>query len=137
MLVVTLGGIFIVSALIGVLTTGLDARIAQLRKGRSRIIERNHTVILGWSDQVFIVLAELVEANESARRPCVAILADRDKVEMEEQIRAADRRHRQHPGGLPPGQPAQARRPGAGQPRHRPRRSWSLAPPAPTTPTST
>ena len=36
MLLVTLGGIFIVSALIGVLTTGLDARIAELRKGRSR-----------------------------------------------------------------------------------------------------
>ena len=35
MFMVTLGGIFIVSALIGVLTTGLDARIAILSKGRS------------------------------------------------------------------------------------------------------
>ena len=65
MFLVTLGGIFIVSALISVLTTGLDARIAVLSKGRSRIIERNHTVLLGWSEQVFIVLAELVMANES------------------------------------------------------------------------
>ena len=32
-------------------------------------------MILGWSDQVFIVLAELIKANESTRRPCVAILA--------------------------------------------------------------
>jgi ion channel POLLUX/CASTOR len=87
MFLVTLGGIFIVSALISVLTAGLEVRLALLSKGRSRIIERNHTVLLGWSDQVFIVLSELVKANESVRRPCVAILADLDRVEMEEMIR--------------------------------------------------
>ena len=87
MFLVTLGGIFIVSALISILTTGLDTRLALLSRGRSRIIERNHTVILGWSDQVFIVLAELIKANESTRRPCVAILADLDRIEMDEMIR--------------------------------------------------
>ncbi|GAB3979897.1 lipoprotein [Actinoallomurus acanthiterrae] len=87
MLGVTVGGIFIVSALIGVLTTGLEARIADLRKGHSKIIERNHTVLLGWSDQVFTVISELVKANQSQRRSCVAILADQDKVDMEEAIR--------------------------------------------------
>ncbi|MEU6866274.1 potassium transporter TrkA [Streptomyces sp. NPDC046876] len=87
MLAATLGGIFIVSALIGVLTTGLDARIQRLRKGRSRIIERGHTILLGWSEQVFTVVAELVEANQSERRSCVVVLADRDKVDMEEQLR--------------------------------------------------
>ena len=86
MFLVTLGGIFLVSALISVLTTGLDVRLAMLSKGRSRILEHDHTVLLGWSDQVFIVLAELVQANESERRPCVAILADLDRVEMEEMI---------------------------------------------------
>lgn len=87
MLLVTVGGIFIVSALIGVLTTGLDHRIQQLRKGRSRLLERGHTVVLGWSEQIFTVIEELVEANQSERRSCVAVLADRDKVDMEEQIR--------------------------------------------------
>ncbi|TYB44805.1 CASTOR/POLLUX-related putative ion channel [Actinomadura chibensis] len=88
MLVSTIGGIFIVSSLIGVLTTGLEAKITELRKGRSRIVEHGHTVLLGWSEQVFTVVAELVEANQSKRRSCVAILADRDKVEMEDAIRA-------------------------------------------------
>ena len=87
MFLVTLGGIFIVSALISVLTAGLEVRLALLSKGRSRIIESNHTVLLGWSDQVFIVLAELAKANESVSRPCVAILADLDRVDMEEMIR--------------------------------------------------
>ncbi|MEV7611921.1 potassium transporter TrkA [Streptomyces sp. NPDC089799] len=87
MLAVTLGGIFIVSALIGVLTTGLNVRLERLRKGRSRIIEQGHTILLGWSEQVFTVVAELVEANQSERRSCVVVLADRDKVDMEDQIR--------------------------------------------------
>ncbi|WP_369142565.1 potassium transporter TrkA [Streptomyces sp. R44] len=88
MLAVTIGGIFIVSALIGVLTTGLNQKIQELRKGRSQLIERGHTIVLGWSDQVFTVVAELVEANQSERRSCVVILADRDKVSMEDAIRA-------------------------------------------------
>ncbi|MFI7064588.1 hypothetical protein ACIBL3_26595 [Kribbella sp. NPDC050124] len=88
MLAITLGGIFVVSAFIGVLTTGLEGKIADLRKGRSRVVERGHTVILGWSEQVFTVVAELVQAHQSERRSCIAILADKDKVEMEDALRA-------------------------------------------------
>jgi len=87
MLTVTIGGIFLVSALIGVLTAGLNTRIERLRKGRSRLFERGHTIVLGWSEQIFTVIEELVEANQSERRSCVVVLADRDKVDMEEQIR--------------------------------------------------
>jgi voltage-gated potassium channel Kch len=87
MLTATIGGIFIVSSLIGVLTTGLEAKITELRKGRSTIVERDHAVVLGWSDQIFTVVSELVEANQSGRRSCVAILADHDKVDMEDAIK--------------------------------------------------
>jgi voltage-gated potassium channel Kch len=88
MLSVTLGGIFIVAILIGVLSSGIESRLTELRKGRSRVIETGHTVILGWSQQVFTILSELVEANANQRRPCVVVLADRDKVAMEDEIRA-------------------------------------------------
>lgn len=87
MLTSTVGGIFIVSALIGVLTTGLEGKLTELRKGRSRIVETGHTVVLGWSDQVFTIVSELVAANLSDRRTCVAILADSDKVDMDDEIR--------------------------------------------------
>ncbi len=87
MLALTLGGLFVVSALIGIIAAGIDSRLADLRRGRSRVIESGHTVILGWSEAVFTILAELAVANESARRSVVVVLADRDKVEMEEEIR--------------------------------------------------
>ena len=87
MLVLTLLGLFIVSALIGVIATGIDERLVQLRKGRSRVLERDHTLILGFSETVFTILSELAVANESRRKPAVVILADHDKVEMEDAIR--------------------------------------------------
>ena len=43
--VVTLGGIFIVSSFIGALTSGLQNSIEELRKGRSKVLESNHTFI--------------------------------------------------------------------------------------------
>jgi voltage-gated potassium channel Kch len=88
MLVVTLGGVFVVSALIGVLSAGVEDKLAELRKGRSIVLEEGHTIILGWSPQVFTIVSELVIANENQKRPAIAILADRDKVEMEEEISA-------------------------------------------------
>ena len=88
MLALTVGGLFIVSALIGVIAAGIDAKIAELQRGRSLVLERDHTVILGWSESIFTILRELAIANESRRRPVVVVLADRDKVEMEEEIRA-------------------------------------------------
>jgi ion channel POLLUX/CASTOR len=88
MLLVTLGGLFIVSALIGVIATALDEKLLHLRKGRSMVIEKDHTVVLGWSDAVFTILSELAIANESEKDASVVILAEQDKVEMEDAIRA-------------------------------------------------
>ncbi|MCW5876135.1 MAG: NAD-binding protein [Anaerolineales bacterium] len=87
MLLVSLGGVFIVSALVGVLSSGLDARIEALRKGRSRVLENNHTLILGWSPQIFAILSQLLLANQNQRNAAIVVLADKDKAEMEDEIR--------------------------------------------------
>lgn len=88
MLCVTLGGIFIISTLIGIVTTSLEAKLDSLRKGRSKVVEEGHTVVLGWSEQVFTIISELTIANENQKNPCVAIMAEMDKVEMEDEIRS-------------------------------------------------
>jgi len=88
MLAITLFGIFIISALIGIINTGLEGKLAQLRKGRSRVVESGHTVILGWSQEIFTVVSELVVANANVKRSAIVILADRDKGEMDDEIRA-------------------------------------------------
>lgn len=88
MLLVTIGGIFVVSILIGVLSSAIEGKLEDLRKGRSIVLEENHTVILGWSPQVFNIISELVIANENQKRPAIAVLSETDKVEMEDEIRA-------------------------------------------------
>jgi hypothetical protein len=85
----TIGGLFVVSALIGVLNQGFGTMLDQLRRGKSVVVEKDHTIILGWGAKVFTLLHELAEANRNRRGACVVILADRDKVEMDDEIAAA------------------------------------------------
>ena len=86
MLGVTIAGIFVVSTLIGILSSGIEGKLTQLRKGRSQVLEHDHTIILNWSPSIFDILSQLAVANESRRRPRVVIMADKDKVEMEDEI---------------------------------------------------
>jgi voltage-gated potassium channel Kch len=86
MLLVTLGGIFVVSALIGVLNNAINGQMERLRQGRSRVLESGHTLVLGWSPQVFTILNELMIANENQPKARVVVMAEKDKVEMEQEI---------------------------------------------------
>ncbi|HEY5952609.1 MAG TPA: hypothetical protein VIV40_44220 [Kofleriaceae bacterium] len=83
MLFVTIGGIFVLSALIGILNNGFGTLIESLRRGRSHVIESGHTVIVGWSSKIDTLLSELATANENQRHACVVIIANRDKVDMD------------------------------------------------------
>lgn len=88
MLLITIGGLVIVASLIGIISGAFDNKIAELRKGRSRVLERNHSLILGWSDKVHSIVNELAIANESVGRASIVIVAERDKVEMDDEIKA-------------------------------------------------
>lgn len=85
--IVTLGGIFIISTLIGVLSSGIEGKLDELRKGKSFVIENDHILILGWSSKIFTIISELIIANENKKNPRIVILADMDKVDMEDEIR--------------------------------------------------
>lgn len=88
MLIVTIFGIFVLASLIGIVSSAFDSQVENLRKGRSRVLESDHTLILGWSTKVFPIISEISIANESRRRPVIVVLAPGDKVEMEEEIHA-------------------------------------------------
>lgn len=88
MLGVTIGGIFIVSTLIGVLSNGISNKLDELRKGRSSVLETGHTLILGWSEKIFPIISELIIANINQKKPRIVILSEKDKIFMEDEIRA-------------------------------------------------
>jgi ion channel POLLUX/CASTOR len=87
MFATTLGGIFVVSVLIGLLTSGIQEKLTELRKGRSFVVEEGHTLILGWSAQVYTIVSELVIANESLKRAAIVVLSEQDKVAMDDALR--------------------------------------------------
>jgi len=88
MLLITIAGLFIFSSLIGSISSGIDESISNLRKGKSKVIETNHTLILGYSSMIYSVISESCLANESQKKAVIVILADLDKVEIEDDIRS-------------------------------------------------
>lgn len=86
-LFVTLVGIIVMSTLIGLISSGIMDKLDSLRKGRSRVLEENHVIILGWSSKIFTIISEIIIANENQKSGAIVILADKDKVFMEDDIR--------------------------------------------------
>ncbi len=76
------------ASLIGIISGAFDSKVEELRKGRSKVLEKDHTLILGWNSKVFPIVSEICIANESRRNAVIVVLADKDKVEMEDELRA-------------------------------------------------
>ena len=79
-------GVILFSALIAFITTALDNLLYEFRKGRGIILEKDHTLILGWNERVIDVLRELIIANESEDYASVVILASTEKEKMDDYI---------------------------------------------------
>ena len=87
MLITTFGGLVFLAGLIGIVSGAFDTKVEELRKGRSRVIESDHTLILGWNSRVFSLVKEVSLANLSRKKASIVILAAGDKVEMEDAIK--------------------------------------------------
>ena len=87
MLVVTITGIFLGAAIIGLISSGIDRRLEELQRGRSVVVEEGHTLVIGHSDKLAVVVSELVEANRSERGRAIVVLCDQDTVDVSQEIR--------------------------------------------------
>lgn len=79
-------GVIILSMLIAFITTSLEKVFYNFRKGRGKVIEEEHTLILGWNERVVDIIRELILANESEKSASVVILSSEDKEEMDDLI---------------------------------------------------
>jgi hypothetical protein len=83
--------VFLTGSLIGVLVAAVNKRVDELKRGRGRVLEAGHTVVVGWSPRLMAVIDELLAEHPSAGGVRVVVLADRDKQEMEDAFRAKHR----------------------------------------------
>ena len=85
-IIVTLFGVLIFGALVGVLTTGLDNLFIEIRKGKTEIVKKDFTLILGWNPTIFKIISELVISNANHKNKKIVILSKNDKIKMEDEI---------------------------------------------------
>ena len=83
--------IWAVTITLGASVTGymvgvINRTFEKLRKGKSPVIQSNHTLILGWSNRVYPILKELAIANENVAKPLVVIFANQSRDFMEDAI---------------------------------------------------
>src|SRR4051812_5005956 len=84
----TVMGLVVAGLLISALAGNFQERLEAIRRGGSTVVEKGHFLILGWSDKIYSVIDQLCEANlEQGRRITVVVMAERDKLEMEEKLR--------------------------------------------------
>ncbi|MFP4284161.1 MAG: CASTOR/POLLUX-related putative ion channel [Desulfovermiculus sp.] len=93
-LAITVAGLCTMGALIGIISVGIEDRMDELRRGRSKIMERDHLVILGWDNRVPEIVQDLAiahnVANGRGRKPVIAILAVQDSLEIQEKLEDVD-----------------------------------------------
>jgi len=86
---VTLGGMLIFALMIGIISDYIAEKVDDLKKGKSRIIDIDHTVILGWNDKSLAIIQQVALANESEGGGTIVVLATNDKEELEETLASA------------------------------------------------
>ncbi len=79
-------GLIFFSGVIAFITTELDKKVEELKRGRSVVIEKDHVIILGWGEMVFDIIRELIIANESEKNAAVVVLSELPKEEMDDAL---------------------------------------------------
>jgi|JI8StandDraft_1071087.scaffolds.fasta_scaffold02748_5 hypothetical protein len=77
-------GLVLFSSLVAFITSQFELRIEALRKGKSNVIEREHTLILGFRERIVEIVRELIIANESEKDAAIVVLAEEDKETMDD-----------------------------------------------------
>ena len=85
-IIITVLGLLFFATLVGLLTSGIEETLEELRKGRSSVVEKNHIVILGWSDKIFSIINQISKANENENKIVIVILAEKEKDVMDLEI---------------------------------------------------
>jgi K+/H+ antiporter YhaU regulatory subunit KhtT len=89
----TIGGMCVFALMIGIISDTIGEKVDELKKGKSRVIEKGHTLLLGWTDMSLPIIQEIALANESEGGGVIVVLSKIDKDEMEAELAAAKSSH--------------------------------------------
>lgn len=72
----TLFGILFFSIVVGLVVEVVKDKMEMLRKGKTAVVEINHTIMLGWTDKSLHFIKELILANASEGGGVIAVLSE-------------------------------------------------------------
>ncbi|KAK9797373.1 hypothetical protein WJX73_006662 [Symbiochloris irregularis] len=86
-------GTFTFAIVLGVVTEDIVATVVNIRSGNYPVVAQNHTLVLNWNSQTVPLLRQIAinkveRANRTYDGP-VVVLAERDKEEMDKELRGA------------------------------------------------
>lgn len=94
MAIVTVIGLVFTGMLISIINNALEEKLSSLKKGHSQVAEKYHTVVFGCNDDTYTIISEQIEANRNIveddfkhTNPCVVVLENLDKEEMDNRIK--------------------------------------------------
>ncbi len=71
-------------SVIGFIAKGISNITEYLKKGRSQVITENHILILGWSNNIFAIVSELIKANENIKNAKIVIFSSLKNQDMQD-----------------------------------------------------
>ena len=81
-----IGGIFISAIVIGLIVDGIKKKMDDLERGRGKVTETNHMLVLGWTEKTVQVINQLCLMMESEGGGTVVMVSDRVKKEVEAEL---------------------------------------------------
>ena len=83
----TIAGVIVAGLLISSLAGNFQERLDAIKRGGSLVMEQGHFLILGWSEKIYTLIDQLTEANLERGKITVVVMAEKDKIQMEEMLR--------------------------------------------------
>jgi hypothetical protein len=75
----TLSGVVLFALLIGFVSSSVQDKLGEIRKGRSIVVEKGHVLILGFGEKTLKIIEQIAEGNIAHRDACVVILSSQEK----------------------------------------------------------
>jgi hypothetical protein len=90
--VITWGGIIFFAVIIGFVYDAIQEKMDALKKGKSNVVEEDHTLMLGWTSFSLSFILEICDANSSEGGGVIVVLTDQDKETVEREFYASVKR---------------------------------------------
>lgn len=77
-------GTIISGTVVAFITQNLISLVQKLKAGRSQVISNGHTLILGWSNNIHVIVSEIAKANSNIKNHSIVVFSDQKNEFMQD-----------------------------------------------------